>query len=117
VRHRPTALHEVTWVFGQNVTALKEYHRDQKRAECVCLQHNGQYSTSTGCRRITHWRCAENTPKSKKGTVIPTTRHWRAQKEQSYSSTLSLTPVLGAGGWLTPRPDRKPPKKDPVPTV
>jgi hypothetical protein len=34
-----------------------------------------------------------------------------------FSHTLSLTSEIHGGGWLTPRPDRFTPGKDPVPIV
>jgi len=37
--------------------------------------------------------------------------------EEKYNSTPSLTSALDAGGWLTPRPGRFTPGKDPVPFV
>jgi hypothetical protein len=40
-----------------------------------------------------------------------------ATKVQMYSPTISFTSVLDAGGWLTPRPGRFTPGKDPVPIV
>ena len=46
-----------------------------------------------------------------KGTVRPRTGHESPDGKQRYSSTLSLTSVLGVGGWLTPRLDRLNPQK------
>ena len=41
----------------------------------------------------------------------------QAQREQRYSSTLSLTSALDRGGWITPQPDNFSPGKQPVPIV
>ena len=48
----------------------------------------------------------------KKGKVRPTTDHKGPERKLRYSSTLSLTSALYAGGRLTPRPDRFTPGKE-----
>jgi hypothetical protein len=53
-----------------------------------------------------------------KGKVHPRTGHEGPQREERYSSTLSLTLALDEGGWSTPRPGRFTPReRDPVPIV
>ena len=52
-----------------------------------------------------------------KGKILPRTGHKGPEGEQMYSSTLLSTLVLDGGGWLTPRPSRFIPGKDPVPIV
>jgi len=49
-----------------------------------------------------------------KGKVHPRTGHEGPEGEYRYSSTVSLTSVLGGCGWSAPRPDRFTPGKDPV---
>jgi hypothetical protein len=46
-----------------------------------------------------------------KGTVRPITSHEGPEGKQRYSSTLSLTPAIDEGGWLTTRPGRFTPEK------
>jgi len=54
----------------------------------------------------------------KNDQVHPRTRHIGPEGEQRYSSTLSLTSALDAGGWSTPRPSRFTPReREPVPIV
>jgi len=48
----------------------------------------------------------------KNDKVHPRTRHIGPEGEQRYSSTLSLTSALDAGGWSTPRPSRFTPAKE-----
>jgi hypothetical protein len=50
-----------------------------------------------------------------KGKVHPRTGHEGPEGERTYSSTLSLTSVLGGSGWSMPRPSHFIPGKDPVP--
>ena len=45
----------------------------------------------------------------------PRTGHEVPEGEQRYDSTLSSVSALYVGGWLTPRPGRFTPGKDPVP--
>ena len=52
-----------------------------------------------------------------KGEVLPITGHEDPKWEQMYSCTLSITSALDRGRWLTPRPGRFTPGKDPVPIV
>jgi hypothetical protein len=52
-----------------------------------------------------------------KGKIQPRTGHKGPDAEEIYSSTLSLTATLGAGGWSMPRPDLFTPGKEPVPLV
>jgi hypothetical protein len=54
---------------------------------------------------------------SLKGKGHPTTGHESPEREQRYSSTLSLTSALDGGGWSTPRPGRFNHANDPVPIV
>jgi hypothetical protein len=53
----------------------------------------------------------------RQGKGHPITGRENPEGEYSYSSTLSLTSALDAGGWSTPRPGRFTPGKDPVPIV
>ena len=52
-----------------------------------------------------------------KGKTLPRTGHECPEGKYRYSSTLSFTSALDVGGWLTPRPGRFNPGKDPVPIV
>jgi len=52
-----------------------------------------------------------------KGTVHIRTGHEEPDGEQSYDTTLSFTSATDVGRWLTPRPGRFIPGKDPVPIV
>jgi hypothetical protein len=52
-----------------------------------------------------------------KGKFQPRTGQEGPEAEYMYSSTLSLTATLGAGGWSMPRPNLFIPGKEPVPTV
>ena len=61
--------------------------------------------------------CTVQKVKKKGGKVNPRTGHEGPEGEQMYSSTLPLTSALEVGGWLTPRPGRFTPGKDPVPIV
>ena len=49
--------------------------------------------------------------------ISPQNRLRRPRGEWRYSSTISLTSELDAGGWSTPRPGRFNPGKDAVPIV
>jgi hypothetical protein len=49
-----------------------------------------------------------------KGKVRPITGQEGREAEKRYSSTLSLTSAIDGGVWLTPRPGRINPEKDPV---
>ena len=44
--------------------------------------------------------------------VHPRTGHEGPEREQRYSSTLSLTSTLDGGGWSTPRPGRFTPRRE-----
>jgi len=69
-----------------------------------------------GCReKYTDER--EGNDYSGKDKGHPGKDHEGPEGEQRYSSNLSLTPALDGGGWLTPRPGRFTPGKDPVPAV
>jgi hypothetical protein len=52
-----------------------------------------------------------------KGKVHPRTGHERPEEEQMYCSTLSLTSVLGRGGWSMPHPSHFIPSNEPVANV
>jgi hypothetical protein len=52
-----------------------------------------------------------------KGKGHPRTGHEGPEREQRYSSTLSLTSALDEGGWLTSRPGHFTPGEGPVPIV
>ena len=52
-----------------------------------------------------------------KDKVHPRTEHEDLQREQRYSSTLSLTSALDGDGWSRPRPGRFTTGKDPVSIV
>jgi hypothetical protein len=53
-----------------------------------------------------------------KGKVRPKAVYEGLEGEQRYSSTVSLTSALDAGGWLTPRHwPLNPRERDPVPIV
>ena len=52
-----------------------------------------------------------------KGKGHPRTGHEGPEVEQMYSSSLSLTSALDAGGQSTPRPGHLTPGKDPVPII
>ena len=53
-----------------------------------------------------------------KGKVHPKTVYEGLEGEHRYSSTVSLTSALDAGGWLTPRHwPLNPRERDPVPIV
>jgi len=62
------------------------------------------------------WKRIQNSAKSK-GKIHPRTGHEGPEGEQRYSSTLSLTSALDAGGWSTPRRGRFTSGDDPAPTV
>ena len=51
------------------------------------------------------------------GTVCSTAGHEDQEREERYSSNLSLTSALDGGGWSMPRLGRFTPKNDPVTTV
>jgi len=47
----------------------------------------------------------------------PTAGHERPEGKLKYSSTLSLTSALNAGGWSVPRSSRFTPRNNPAPIV
>ena len=49
--------------------------------------------------------------------VLSRTSHEGPEKDQRYSSTLSLTSALDGGGWSTPGPGSFTPGKDQIPIV
>ena len=52
-----------------------------------------------------------------KGKGRPISSHVDTEREQWYSSTVSLTSALDGGGLLWPRPGSFTPDNDPVPVV
>jgi hypothetical protein len=74
---------------------------------------------------LNYWHTGHNTAGiltqtvlcSCKGKVHPRTGHDGPERENRYSSTLSLTSALDGGGWSTPRPGRFTPGNVSVPVV
>ena len=76
--------------------------------------------TLHGKETVTHLNFRVLLPPDKgkgKVKVHPRTGHKGPEREQRYSSTLSLTSAQDGCGWSTPRPGRFTPGKDQVPIV
>ena len=111
------------------------YHRQKLLEFTIDLYSSGnQYEYLSGYKLPLLWSfvvlpCLSNigivaSKKSKtipyykgKGKALPRTGYEGPEGEQMYSSTLSSTSALDAGGWSTPRPGRFTSGKDPVPIV
>ena len=69
-------------------------------------------------RLVLQWSLFDSLLKGKgKGKFHPITGHEGPEGEQMYTSTLPSTSELDGGGWLTLRPGRFTPGKNPVPIV
>ena len=84
----------------------------------ICITMHGSLNVKTFLdKNSTLWPYMQDAKSLRgkgKGNVHPRTGHESPERENRYSSSLSLTSSLDAGGWSKPRPDRFTPGKDPV---